>query len=101
MTASKPREKVVAEITLAQLSQFPQEMGRNLSPEEAIAFLKQNGRAYEMWKRMMQAGAEYLKSALQGRAPAPIARSGANRGRLAVESLWNSPVRRPGRKTAT
>jgi hypothetical protein len=84
MTASKPREKVVPEITLAHLSQFAQAMGRNLSPEEAIAFLNQNGRAYEMWKRMMQAGEEYLKSALQGRTPVPIARSGAKRGRLAV-----------------
>jgi hypothetical protein len=45
MTARKPRERVVAEITLAHLSQFAQEMGRNLSSEEAIAFLNQNGRA--------------------------------------------------------
>jgi hypothetical protein len=80
----KAKPKVVAEITLAHLTQVAQEMGRNLSPEKAIAFLNQNGRAYELWKRMMQAGEEYLKSALQRRAPVPIARAGTSRGRLAV-----------------
>jgi len=34
-----------------------------------MAFLNQNGRAYEMWKRMMQAGEDYIKSSLQTRAP--------------------------------
>jgi hypothetical protein len=84
MTVRKPRERVVAEITLAHLSQFAEQMGRSLSGEEALAFLNQNGRAYEMWKRMMQAGEDYLKTALQARTPVQIARPGANRGRIAV-----------------
>jgi len=84
MPGRKPRERVVAEITLAHLTQVAREIGRSLSAEEAVDFLNQNGRAYEMWKRMMHAGEEYLKSALQARAPVPIARAGASRGRLAV-----------------
>jgi hypothetical protein len=49
MPDRKPRERVVAEITLAHLTQFASQMGRSLTPEEAMAFLNQNGRAYEMW----------------------------------------------------
>ena len=41
MTEMKKRERVVAEITLAHLTQFAREMGRSLSPEEAVAFLNQ------------------------------------------------------------
>lgn len=84
MTRRKQRERVVAEIGLAHLTQVASELGRNLSPEEALAFLNHDGQAYEMWKRMMQAGEDYLKSALQGRRPVPVARPGASRGRLAV-----------------
>ncbi len=65
MTEKKKREKVIAEITLAHLTQFACEAGRSLSQQEAIAFLNQDGRAYAMWKRMMQAGEEYIKSTLQ------------------------------------
>jgi hypothetical protein len=84
ITLRKPRERVVAEITLAHLSQFAEQMGRSLSSEEALAFLNQIGRAYEMWKRMMHAGEDYLKTALQTRTPVQIARPGANRGVIAV-----------------
>ena len=65
MTEKKKREKVVAEITLAHLAQFALESGRTLSREEAIAFLNQDGRAEAMWKHMMHAGEEYIKSNLQ------------------------------------
>jgi hypothetical protein len=65
MTEKKKREKVVAEITLAHLKQFARESGKTLSEQEAIAFLNQDGRAYDMWKHMMQAGEEYIKSTLQ------------------------------------
>jgi hypothetical protein len=65
MTEKKFRQKVVAEITLAHLTHCAQELGRTLTTEEALDFLNQNGRAYEMWKRMMQAGEEYMKSMLQ------------------------------------
>jgi hypothetical protein len=86
MTEKKKREKVVAEITLAHLTQFARELGRRLSQEEAIAFLNQDGRAYAMWKLMMHAGEEYIKSSLERpqRNPLPISRSSAQRTRLAV-----------------
>jgi hypothetical protein len=84
MTEKKFRQKVVAEITLAHLIQCAQELGRTLTTEEALDFLNQNGRAYEMWKRMMQAGEEYMKSALQTRTAVPIPRTGTGRGRIAV-----------------
>ena len=67
MTDKKKREKVVAEITVAHLTQFATEAGRPLSAEEAIAFLNQHGRAYEMWKQMMHAAEDYIKATLQSR----------------------------------
>ena len=86
MAEKKKREKVVAEITLAHLTQFARELGRHLSQEEAIAFLNQDGRAYAMWKLMMHAGEEYIKSSLEHsqRHPLPIARPPAQRTRVAV-----------------
>jgi hypothetical protein len=60
---------VVAEITLAHLTQFPRQKDRSLAPEEAMAFLNQNGRAYEIWKRMMQAGEDYTSSLRSRRVP--------------------------------
>lgn len=86
MTEKKKREKVVAEITIAHLAQFARELGRHLSQEEAIAFLNQDGRAYAMWKHMMHAGEEYIKSTLdrQPRNPVPISRSYAQRSRAAM-----------------
>jgi hypothetical protein len=77
MTEKKRREKVIAEITLAHLLQFAQEMGLTMTREEAVAFLNQNGRAYAMWKRMMQAGEEYMKVALQTTARLHVTPRGA------------------------
>lgn len=65
MTDKKKRERVVAEITLAHLTQFAREIGRTLNQEEAVAFLNQEGRAYDMWKHMMLAGEEYIKNNLE------------------------------------
>jgi hypothetical protein len=65
MTKKKQREKVVAEITTFHLTQMMQELSGSLSREEAIAFLNQDGRAYEMWRHMMHAGEAYVKSTLQ------------------------------------
>ena len=81
MTEKKKREKVTAEITLAHLTQFAREVGRPLTQEEAIAFLNQNGRAYDMWKHMMHAGEEYIKSTLQ-RTPIPISHTSGDRRRF-------------------
>lgn len=85
MTQKKKREKVVAEITLAHLMQLALENGHSLTQDEAIAFLNQDGRAYAMWKQMMQAGEEYIKSSLRrsSRNPVPI-RVGANGRRIAM-----------------
>ena len=59
------RQKVVAEMTAAHLQQFAQEMGTSLSAPDALVFLNEHGRAYEMWKEMMRAGEDYIKSKLQ------------------------------------
>jgi hypothetical protein len=72
MTEKKKREKVVAEITLAHLTQFARESGKSLSPQEAIAFFNQDGRAYDMWKHMMQAGEQYIRTSLQQRNTATL-----------------------------
>ena len=72
MTEKKKRQKVVAEITVAHLTEFAGEIGRELTENEAIAFLNEEGRAYEMWKRMMRAGEDYLKSVLQHQPRTPL-----------------------------
>jgi hypothetical protein len=82
MPEKRKREKVVAEITLAHLTQIAQETGRALTHEEGLEFLNQNGRAYAMWTKMMQAGEEYIKATLEQQAPVAVTRP-AHR-RLAV-----------------
>jgi hypothetical protein len=64
MAEKKNRERVVAEITLAYIVQFTEEMGVPLSREDAAAFLNRNGHAYAMWKCMMQAGEDYVRAEL-------------------------------------
>ncbi len=66
MPKKKQREKVVAEITTYHLSQLAQSaLGQALSREEAIAFLNDGDRAYDMWKRMMHAGEAYIQSTIR------------------------------------
>lgn len=65
MTDRKKRERVVAEITLPHLVQLAEEIGIPMTREAAITFLNQDGRAYDMWKRMMQAGEDYIKLSLR------------------------------------
>lgn len=76
------RQKVVAEMTPAHLQQFARELGTSLSAPDALIFLNERGRAYEMWKEMMRAGEQYIKASLResrrpagapqpGRVPAP------------------------------
>jgi hypothetical protein len=86
MTEKKKREKVVAEINVAHLAQFARELGRHLSQEEAVAFLNQDGRAYAMWKHMMHAGEEFIKSTLEqpSRRSLPISRPFPQRNRVAM-----------------
>lgn len=84
MSDRKPREKVVAEITVPYLKQVAAGIGRELSREDAMAFLNQEGRAYDMWKQMMRAGEEYIKSTLRNAHPVPVHRPVPPRGRMAV-----------------
>ncbi len=81
MTEKKKREKVTAEITVAHLIQFARELGEHLSREEAITFLNRDGRAYGMWKHMMHAAEEYVKTNLK---TAPV------RGRMTAAYHYGS-----------
>ena len=64
MTEKKDRERVIAEITLSHLIRLGNEQGYPVSRQQALAFLNQEGRAYEMWKRMMQAAEEFIAGSL-------------------------------------
>ena len=84
MTQKKTRERVVAEITVTHLTQFARELGRSLSQEEALEFLNQDGRAYDMWKHMMLAGEEYIKTSLENSRNRVEPRQFCNRERLSA-----------------
>jgi len=64
MTAKKDRERVIAEITLSHLIRLGNEQGCSVSRQQALAFLNQEGRAFEMWKHMMQAAEEFIAGSL-------------------------------------
>ena len=64
MTHKKDRDRVMAEITIAHLLRLAQERGCFVTPEQARLFLNEQGRAYEMWKHMMEAGEEFIASSL-------------------------------------
>lgn len=66
MAQKKDRERVAAEITLSHLLRIANEHGCPVSREQALAFLNQQGRAYEMWKQMMQAGEDFIARSLWG-----------------------------------
>jgi hypothetical protein len=64
MSEKKDRERVIAEITLSHLMRLGNEQGCPVSREQALAFLNQEGRAFEMWKHMMQAAEEFIAGSL-------------------------------------
>ena len=64
MTDKKDRERVIAEITLSHLMRLGNEQGCPVSRPEALAFLNQEGRAFEMWKHMMQAAEDFIAGSL-------------------------------------
>ena len=64
MMQKKDRDRVMAEITLPHLLRLANERGCAVSREQALAFLNEQGRAFEMWKHMMQAGEEFIASSL-------------------------------------
>ena len=55
---------MMAEITLSHLLRLATEQGCPVSREQALAFLNQEGHAFEMWKQMMQAGEEFIARSL-------------------------------------
>jgi hypothetical protein len=59
-TRKKDRERVIAEITLSHLIRLGNEQGCPVSRQQALAFLNQEGRAFEMWKHMMQAAEDFI-----------------------------------------
>ncbi len=59
------REKVTAEITLAHVQAFAEEIGTNITVAEVATFLNHNGRAQGLWNHMMQAGEQFIKSNLK------------------------------------
>ena len=64
MSDKKDRERVIAEITLSHLMRLGNEQGCPVSREQALEFLNQEGRAFEMWKHMMQAAEEFIACSL-------------------------------------
>ena len=64
MPEIKNRERVMAEITLAHLLRLAEANGCTVSREQALAFLNQDGRAFEMWKQMMRAAEDFITSGL-------------------------------------
>ena len=64
MIEKKDRERVTAEITLSHLMRLGNDQGCPVSREQALAFLNQEGRAFEMWKHMMQAAEEFIAGSL-------------------------------------
>jgi hypothetical protein len=60
MTRKKDRDRVMAEITLPHLLRLANEHGCSVSRQQALAFLNEQGRAFEMWKQMMQAEEELI-----------------------------------------
>jgi len=64
MAGKKDRERVIAEITLSHLIRLGNEQGCPVSRQQALIFLNQEGRAFEMWKHMMQAAEEFIASSL-------------------------------------
>ena len=64
MSEKKDRERVIAEITLSHLMRLGNEQGCPVSREQALAFLNQEGRAFELWKHMMQAAEDFIACGL-------------------------------------
>ena len=67
MTLKKDRDRVIAEITLSHLLRLANEYGCPVNRKQALVFLNQEGRAFEMWKQMMQAGEDFVLRSLLGK----------------------------------
>jgi len=72
MSEKKDRERVIAEITLSHLMRLGNEQGCPVSQEQALAFLNQEGRAFELWKHMMQAAEDFIAGSLLRHSLSPL-----------------------------
>ncbi len=64
MSEKKDRERVIAEITLSHMMRLGDEQDCPVSREQALAFLNQEGQAFEMWKHMMRAAEDFIACSL-------------------------------------
>jgi hypothetical protein len=64
MSGTRRRNRVVAEITLAHIRQLAIKFGCPAGEDHVLAFLNEDGHAYAMWMRMMEADEEFIKSNL-------------------------------------
>lgn len=80
MTEKKNRERVTAEITLSHLMRLGSEQGCPVRREQALAFLNQDGRAFQMWKHMMQAAEEFMAGNLFQHSFSPKGTTSSRRG---------------------
>jgi len=64
VSEKKDRERVIAEITLSHLMRLGNEQGCPVSREQALAFLNQEGWAFEMWKHMMRSAEDFIACSL-------------------------------------
>jgi hypothetical protein len=64
MAGTRKRNKVVAEITQAYIRQLALKFGCPISEDHVLAFLNQDGHAYAMWMRMMEAAEDFIMSNL-------------------------------------
>ncbi len=63
-------DKVIAEITPAEVERIAREMGHPMSASDAAALLRDGAGAHLMWKHMMEAGRKYIVRVLQTRTQA-------------------------------
>jgi hypothetical protein len=65
MIEKRTRKKVTAEISVRHLMRLANECGCAVSPEQALAFMNEDGRAFEMWKHMMHAAEDFIACSLR------------------------------------
>ena len=65
MSATRIRNRVVAEITLAHIRQLAPVFGCAASEQEVLMFLNENGHAYDLWMCMMQAAERFIETNLR------------------------------------
>ncbi|HXJ87128.1 MAG TPA: hypothetical protein VMS18_09955 [Candidatus Binatia bacterium] len=90
MTDKKDRERVIAEITLSHLMRLGNEQGCPVSREKALESLNQEGRAFEMWKHMMQSAEDFIACSLLRHSLNPAGHQGFASQPSPLRSLGNA-----------